>query len=96
MNYPDSPLPTKLCVEGIQKWHGMGSFASRLILTNLSPDTRDSLRHSDEKDESEKVTLVVVPKIMQSCCDVIFCSVYEIKAWVSSFDCITVNSVCFI
>jgi len=74
----------------------MGSFASRLILTNLSADIKDPVRHPSKNDESIKVTLVVVPNIMQSCCDVIFCSVYEIKAWILSFDCITINSVCFI
>jgi hypothetical protein len=80
MKYPYSPLPTKLSVEGIQKWHGMGSFASRLISTNLSAGNKDPVRHPRKNDESKKVTLVVVPNIMQSCCDVTFCSVYEIKA----------------
>jgi len=52
--YPDSSLPTKLCVEGKQKWHGMGSFDSKLISTNLSADTRDPVRHPSKNDESKK------------------------------------------
>jgi hypothetical protein len=93
MKYPDSPLPTKLCVEGIQKWHEMGSFASRLISTNFA-DTEDPVRHPSKNDESKKKSKV--PYIMQSCCDLIFCSVYEIKVCLSYFDRITINSVCFI
>lgn len=57
--YPDSHVPTKLCIEGKQKWYGMGSFASKLISTNLSADTRDLVRHPSKNDESKKVTLLV-------------------------------------